>query len=117
MFGGTLTEAAIAQNRLDRLVDWVRDLGLQYFEVSDGTIALGRERKLELIRELSSEFTVLSEVGSKGRHGRDHAALRMESEQMLAELPRPALGKVIARGRESWHPRASSAPPGRYVRG
>src|SRR5476649_2117144 len=35
MFGGTLTELAIAQNRLDRLVEWIHELGLEYIEVSD----------------------------------------------------------------------------------
>jgi phosphosulfolactate synthase len=99
MFGGTLTEAAIAQNRLDRLIEWVRELGLQYFEVSDGTIALGQERKLELIRQLSEEFTVLSEVGSKDDTGAITPPYGWV-EQMLAELDAGAW-KVIAEGRES----------------
>jgi phosphosulfolactate synthase len=34
-------------------------------EISDGTIELPRERKLELIAELARDFVVLSEVGSK----------------------------------------------------
>src|ERR1700730_15816026 len=34
MFGGTLTELAIAQNRLDRLVAWLHELGLEHIEVS-----------------------------------------------------------------------------------
>ena len=64
MFGGTLTELAIAQNRLDRLVAWLHELGLEHIEVSDGTITLDHERKLELIARLATEFTVISEVGS-----------------------------------------------------
>ena len=39
---------------------WVHELGLTYFEISDGTIALDPQRKLELIRELAEQFTVLS---------------------------------------------------------
>ena len=35
------------------------------FEVSDGTVDLPRERKLELIADLAQDFVVLSEVGSK----------------------------------------------------
>ena len=65
VLGGTLTELAIARGRLDELVAWVHELGLEYFEISDGTIALEHERKLELIERLAREFTVLSEVGSK----------------------------------------------------
>src|SRR6202012_5833649 len=30
MLGGTLTELAIAQNRLDRLVEWLRELGIDH---------------------------------------------------------------------------------------
>ena len=61
MFGGTLTELAIAQNRLDALVAWLHELGLEHIEVSDGTITLEHERKVELIERLAKEFTVLSD--------------------------------------------------------
>src|SRR3954470_12049382 len=37
VLGGTLTELAISQRRLDGLVAWVRELGLDHVEVSDGT--------------------------------------------------------------------------------
>ena len=49
MFGGTLTEIAIAQNRLDALVAKLHELGLEHIELSDGTINLDHDRKLELI--------------------------------------------------------------------
>jgi phosphosulfolactate synthase len=97
MFGGTLTELAIAQNRLDRLVAWLHELGLEHIEVSDGTITLEHERKLELIRRLSSEFTVISEVGSKD-NTRIMAPFRWV-EQIESELEAGAW-KVIAEARE-----------------
>ena len=91
ILGGTLTEIAIAQDRLDSLVGWVHELGLEHFEISDGTIALEHGRKVELIERLSKEFAVLSEVGSKDDTG--------------AITPRAELGagawKVIAEGREA----------------
>lgn len=65
VLGGTLTELAIAQDRLDGLLDWLRELGLRHVEISDGTIQLAHERKLELIEQLARDFVVLSEVGSK----------------------------------------------------
>jgi phosphosulfolactate synthase len=65
VFGGTLTELAIAQDRLEALLDRLRALGLQHIEISDGTITLAHDTKLELIERLAGEFTVLSEVGSK----------------------------------------------------
>ena len=97
MFGGTLTELAIAQNRLDRLVAWLHELGLEHIEVSDGTITLDHERKLELIARLATEFTVISEVGSKD-NTRIMAPFRWV-EQIESELEAGAW-KVIAEARE-----------------
>src|SRR5579884_512314 len=65
VLGGTLTELAIAQDRLEPLVAWLRELGLRHVEVSDGTIEMRHEDKVALIERLAKEFTVLSEVGSK----------------------------------------------------
>jgi phosphosulfolactate synthase len=64
--GGTLTEIAIRDGRLDGLVAWLHELGLRHVEVSDGTLQLEPEAKREVIARLAGEgFTVLSEVGSK----------------------------------------------------
>jgi phosphosulfolactate synthase len=99
VLGGTLTELAIARDRLDELIAWVHHLGLGHFEISDGTIALDHARKLELIRRLAEEFTVLSEVGSKDDTGAITPPYRWV-EQMHAELEAGAW-KVIAEGREA----------------
>jgi phosphosulfolactate synthase len=98
VLGGTLTELAIAQGRLEELIAWVRELGLAHFEISDGTITLELERKLELISRLANEFTVLSEVGSKDDTGAITPPYRWV-EQMQAELEAGAW-LVIAEGRE-----------------
>jgi phosphosulfolactate synthase len=98
MFGGTLTELAIAQDRLDALVDRVHELGLEHIEISDGTINIDHDRKLELISSLAKEFTVLSEVGSKD-DTRIMAPYRWV-EQIQSELEAGAW-KVIAEARES----------------
>jgi phosphosulfolactate synthase len=98
MLGGTLTELAIAQDRVDRLVAWLHELGLRHVEISDGTIVLPHERKLALIERLAQEFTVLSEVGSK-----DDARIMAPYvwvEQIESELAAGAW-KVIAEARES----------------
>jgi len=65
VLGGTLTEVAIRQGRMDGLVGWLRELGLRHVEISDGTIDLDQDVKRELIERLSREFTVFAEVGSK----------------------------------------------------
>jgi len=65
VLGGTLTEIAIRQGRVDGLVAWLRELGLRHVEISDGTIVLEPDHKRGLIERLSGEFTVFAEVGSK----------------------------------------------------
>jgi phosphosulfolactate synthase len=99
VLGGTLTELAIARGRLDDLIEWVAELGLEHFEISDGTIALEHAHKLELIERLAQRFTILSEVGSKDDTGAITPPY-VWVEQMRAELAAGAW-KVIAEGREA----------------
>lgn len=98
VLGGTLTELAIAQDRLDRLVAWLHELGLRHIEISDGTIELAHERKLELIAQLAQDFVVLSEVGSKD--DTRIMAPYVWVEQIQRELAAGAW-KVIAEARET----------------
>jgi phosphosulfolactate synthase len=65
VLGGTLTEIAIRQGRVDGLIGWLRELGLRHVEISDGTVALEPDYKHALIERLSSEFVVFAEVGNK----------------------------------------------------
>jgi phosphosulfolactate synthase len=99
VLGGTLTELAITRGRFEELIAWVHELGLEHFEISDGTIALEHEHKLELIERLAREFTILSEVGSKDDTGAITPPY-VWVEQMRAELAAGAW-KVIAEGREA----------------
>jgi phosphosulfolactate synthase len=64
-FGGTFFEVCLRQNKLEEYLASVRELGMDCLEVSDGTIAMREEDKLDLLRRLTKEFRVLSEVGSK----------------------------------------------------
>lgn len=98
-FGGTLTELAIRDDRVDAYAAWLRDLGIVHVEVSDGTIDLDPERKRELIARFAADgFTVLSEVGSKD-DTRIMAPYRWV-ELIQGELDAGAW-KVIAESRES----------------
>src|SRR5438034_10732331 len=63
--GGTLFEAVDGRGRLDEYKSWLQDHRFSHIEISDGTIDIPRERKLELIADFARDFTVLSEVGSK----------------------------------------------------
>lgn len=98
VLGGTLTELAIRQGRVDGLVAWLSELGLRHVEISDGTIALDPAEKRGLIARLAKEFTVLSEVGSKDVE--EIMAPYRWVEQIEAELEAGAW-KVIAEARES----------------
>ena len=65
MLGGTLTELAWLQNRMDRLRGWLQELGIEHVEVSSGTVAIPEEEKLGLIEAFAADFTVFAEVGEK----------------------------------------------------
>ena len=65
VIGGTFFEVCYVKDRLHDYKEWLQQLGLTHVEISDGTIEIPRERKLELISDFARDFTVLSEVGSK----------------------------------------------------
>jgi len=98
MLGGTLTELAIRQGRMQGLIEWLRELGLRHVEISDGTIALDPQPKHELIEQLAQEFTVLAEVGNKDADF--IMAPYVWVEQIKRDLDAGAW-KVIAEARES----------------
>jgi phosphosulfolactate synthase len=98
VIGGTYFEIVYAKGRLDEYKQWLRDLGLSHVEISDGTVEIPRERKLELIADFARDFTVLSEVGSKD------SAVEYSTEQWvrwLREELEAGAWKVIAEARES----------------
>lgn len=99
VLGGTLTELAVKQGRVEGLMGWLEELGLRHVEVSDGTIALEPEVKTHLIRTLAAAgFTVLAEVGSKDAH--TIMAPYVWIERIQGDLEAGAW-KVIAEARES----------------
>ena len=63
--GGTLFEAVYAKGKLDEFKGWLTEHRFAHVEISDGTIDIPRDEKLELIRDFARDFVVLSEVGSK----------------------------------------------------
>jgi phosphosulfolactate synthase len=98
VLGGTLTEIAIRQGRVEGLIAWLRELRLRHVEISDGTITLDAEIKRGLIERLAREFVVLAEVGSKDADF--IMAPYIWVEQIERDLDAGAW-KVIAEARES----------------
>lgn len=64
-FGGTLFELFEIRGKFDDFRAFIEKYGIEMAEVSDGSMAMPHEAKLEYIRKLSSQVTVISEVGSK----------------------------------------------------
>ena len=63
--GGTLFEAFVIRNMFTEYKDLLRKWDLNMCEVSDGSIEISHKEKCNYIKELSKEFNVVSEVGSK----------------------------------------------------
>lgn len=97
-FGGTLFEAFIARNMFDDYRRLLSKLKMEYAEVSDGSLQMKHEDKCNYIKELSKDFTVLSEVGSKEAGVIIHPKLWIS--MMNTEIESGAW-KVIAESRES----------------
>ena len=97
-FGGTLFEAFIARNQFDDYRKLLDKCGLTHAEVSDGSLDMNHDDKCSYINQLSQNFTVLSEVGSKDA---EKIIPPYEwIEQMETELEAGAW-KVIGEARES----------------
>ncbi|MFY8128338.1 MAG: phosphosulfolactate synthase [Chitinophagaceae bacterium] len=64
-FGGTLFEAFLIRNQFDDYIAMCKDYGIEYMEVSDGSITIPHTEKCGYIEKLTQHGTVLSEVGSK----------------------------------------------------
>jgi phosphosulfolactate synthase len=96
--GGTLFELCLRQGKLDEYVRAVHDLGMEHIEVSDGTVAMDADDKIAVLRRLTKEFKVLSEVGRK--EADVVIAPYRWVESIKRELEAGAW-KVVTEGRES----------------
>ncbi len=96
--GGTLTELAWLQRRVDGLRAWLQELGVEHVEVSSGTVAIPPEEKAQLIRTLADDFTVYAEVGEKDPDAIMAPFLWVELIEQALEA---GASKVVCEGRAS----------------
>src|SRR5215211_3886917 len=96
--GGTLFEAVYGRGRLDEFKRWLVEQRFAHVEISDGTIELSRERKVELIADFARDFTVLSEVGSKDA---ETVFAPYQWVEWIKEELEAGAWKVITEGRET----------------
>jgi phosphosulfolactate synthase len=95
--GGTLFEAVYARDKIEEFKGWLREYRFSHVEISDGTLDIPRERKLELIADFARDFTVLSEVGSKDA---DIVYAPYQWVEWIREELEAGAWKVITEGRE-----------------
>lgn len=85
--GGTLFELAYSANKLDEFFDEARDLGFPAIEISDGSINIQHNDKLNCIKRAKTEgFEVLSEVGKKDPNLDKELTLDERIKNMQEEL-------------------------------
>ncbi len=97
-FGGTLFEAFYARGKFDDYLRLLDKYNMDLAEISDGSIIINHDEKLELIHRLSKTRTVMSEVGSK-----DSGILISPGRwiKMMSTELQAGSWKVIAEGREA----------------
>lgn len=97
-FGGTLFESFYARDGFEDYLRVLDKYNMDLVEVSDGSIIINHEEKLEIIHRMAKYRTVLSEVGSKdsGILISPNRWIKMMSTELQA-----GSWKVIAEGREA----------------
>jgi phosphosulfolactate synthase len=63
--GGTLFEKSYHQNKILEYIQYLKNLGIEWIEVSNGTFDIPLEERLSLINKFKLDFHVIAEVGSK----------------------------------------------------
>jgi phosphosulfolactate synthase len=63
--GGTLFEKCFYQRKIPEYLSFLQNLGIEWLEISNGTLDIPIKERLQLISQLKDEFHVIAEVGSK----------------------------------------------------
>jgi phosphosulfolactate synthase len=97
-FGGTLFEKFYSQDKLDLYKKYLEDHQINTVEISTGTIDLDIDKRVEIVKDFSKDFMVLSEVGSK-----DSEAVMAPSKWLheIESLFEAGSSYVITEGRDS----------------
>ncbi|MGA7835085.1 MAG: phosphosulfolactate synthase [Acidimicrobiales bacterium] len=69
--GGSLFEKYVIQDRFDEFRSLCETYECRYVEVSNGTIDITNDQKADYVKQLSEDFLVISEVGSKDQSTSD----------------------------------------------
>ena len=95
--GGTLFEAFIIRDMYQEYKQLLLDWEINMCEVSDGSISIPHSKKCEYIKDLSKDYIVLSEVGSKDEQA------KIDTQEWITLMNKEldaGSWKVIAEARE-----------------
>ncbi|WP_121613364.1 phosphosulfolactate synthase [Mesobacillus foraminis] len=96
--GGTLFEKCYQQNKIPEYLSCLRSLGIEWVEVSNGTLDIPLKNRLEIIAKAREHFHVIAEVGSKD------SSLEMcisEWKEEMNQFLEAGCEYVITEGRDS----------------
>ena len=96
--GGTLFEKSYYQNKIPEYIQYLKDLGIEWVEVSNGTFDISMRERLSLINKFKQDFHVIAEVGSKDAY-KEMAIYDWKNEMQL--FLDAGCAYVITEGRDS----------------
>jgi phosphosulfolactate synthase len=96
--GGTFFEKCYYQNKISEYIEYLHRLGIEWIEVSNGTVDIPLHERLYLISQLKKDFHVMAEVGSKD--GEKEMPIS-EWKQEIILLLEAGSEYVITEGRDS----------------
>jgi phosphosulfolactate synthase len=96
--GGTFFEKCFYQNKLPEYLSYLNDLGIEWIEISNGTLDIPLRERLHLINRLKKNFHVIAEVGSKDT---EMEMSIPEWKNEIQELLQAGSDYVITEGRDS----------------
>lgn len=96
--GGTFFEKCYFQKKIPEYLDYLRDLGIDWIEVSNGTLDIPLKERLILVSTLKKDFHVIGEVGSKDPNKEMPASEWIEEIRLLLEA---GCDYVVTEGRDS----------------
>lgn len=96
--GGTLFEKCYVQEKIDEYAKSLQELGIEWIEISNGTVDIPLHKRIALIKKLKHQFNVIAEVGSKDQ---DKEMPLSEWEQEINFLLATGCKYVITEGRDS----------------
>jgi phosphosulfolactate synthase len=96
--GGTLFEKCYYQNKIPEYLAYLNSVGIEWLEISNGTLDIPLQARLQLISQIKNDFHVIAEVGSKDSNNEMPIT---EWKKEIEVLLNAGCDYVITEGRDS----------------